>query len=91
MVFAAFSTGNRILENEILILANAYKLKQKAIDSLIEKVDEDYDGYLEYDKFVNFLEELDPKLMEPDKPDKSKENEEGKESPIKHKDEDQSD
>jgi len=37
---------------------------------VIEKIDPDYDGYLEYQQFIKFLAELDPKLMEPDKPER---------------------
>ena len=33
---------------------------------MIESINEDYDGYLDYEQFTEYMEQLDPKLMKPD-------------------------
>jgi len=33
---------------------------------LIEELHPNYEGVLNYDQFIKFLEKIDPKLMEPD-------------------------
>ena len=63
MAFLVFANGSdRVDETDILILANSYSWEQEQIDSAIEKVDTEYDGYLKYAAFVKFLEMLDPLL-----------------------------
>ena len=34
-----------------------------AVDQMVERADADYDGELDYQSFVKFMEELDPELM----------------------------